>query len=226
MKQQYIFLFTCLAIVAGLMQSFYLFKDHFSPVKEYQLKLSKTERQVERQKLQMALLEAQFVDYRTQVAGLMPGLESLQKNDVQGSALRGLASVSQKSLEPIELSGGLLAQAKSEFKKGNYKSTISDINKLISKYPTSPLVVEAHFFLAESYYLNGQSQECMDVVDRMMSHYPEHELTGYIMLRMGQVLASRNRGEEAQEVFSVIEAKFSKQKDLAVQARRLAQSLE
>lgn len=230
MKQQYLFLFTCLAIVAGLMQSYYIFKDYFSPVREYQLKISQQEREVERQKLQMALLESQFIDYRTEVAGLIPSFESLQKNNPEQSALRGLASVSQQPVDALtdslDLSNGILNQAKADFKKGNYKSSILELNKLISKYPTSPAIVEGYFFLAESYYLNGQSQECMDIVDRMMVHYPEHELTGYIMLRMGQVLAARNRTEDAQEVFAVIESKFAKQKDLVGQAKRLAQSLD
>jgi hypothetical protein len=60
----------------------------------------------------------------------------------------------------------------------------------------------------------------------MMNQFPDHELTGFLMLRMGQVLQAQNRTEEAGEVFRVIESHFAFNHELRGQAKKMSQVLE
>jgi TolA-binding protein len=87
-------------------------------------------------------------------------------------------------------------------------------------------VIQAYFFWAESLYMNHQQQECLDVVDQMMTQFPDHELTGFIMLRMGQILQERSRTEEAAEVFKVVRQNFAGNVELKTQADKLLRAIE
>ena len=72
----------------------------------------------------------------------------------------------------------------------------------------------------------GQQQEGLDVIDQMMAQFPQHELTGFIMLRMGQILQIRNRVEEASEVYRLVGHNFPSNHELVSQAGVLAHGLE
>jgi TolA-binding protein len=224
-KGNSLFIIFCLVLTMGLMESYYLFQEHFSPVHENQRQISKLKKQVELKKLEVAELEARIYDFQQQVALQLPALQQIEKSP-KTLPLRSLASVTQKPLEGFELSGILNERAQIEFRKKDFKSSAQTFRSLIQKYPTSPLVIQAYFFLAESLFLSGQQQECLDIIDQMISLYPDQELTGFIMLRMGQVLQVRNRSEEAGEVYRTVMQAFASNLELRNQAQKLMQSVD
>ena len=61
---------------------------------------------------------------------------------------------------------------------------------------------------------------------RALFNYPDNELTGFIMLRMGQIFESRERKNEALEVYRVVMDNFKDSADLKTQAGMLARKLE
>ncbi len=175
------------------------------------------------QKLLTALAQAQLEDFKSSVATILPN--KINGTDLQSHQLRSLASV-VKDGEPLDLSTVLLEKAKSEFRRGNFKASSKVLKELIQKYPSSPVIVDAYFFAAESFYMNGQSEECLDFVDQMMIQFPENELTGFIMLRMAQIMQSRNQGDEASEVYRIVINNFKGNKDLQKQAEKLLATVE
>ncbi len=224
-KQNFLFVTVCLVLVTGIMQSYFLFEQHFSPHKDDQKKIEALREVVEEKNLRIAQLETQLVDFQQEVAAQLPALKKVSPTP-KTFQLRSLASVMQKPLDAFEMSGVLSEKARAEFRHGDFKSSAKSFAQLTQKYPTSPLVIQAYFFWAESLYMNQQPQECLDVIDQMMTHFPNHELTGFIMLRMGQILQARSRTEEAAEVFKLVSQNFAGNSELKVQAERLSKSIE
>lgn len=209
----------------GLMQSFFTFQNYFSPHKADMQKNAILKESLEREKLKVTQLESQVVDFQQEIAIQLPALDKI-KGEPSKFQIRNLASITQKPLSAFDMSSPLIERARSQFRNENYKAASQAFREVTQKFPTSPLVVEAYFFWAESLFLNKQTQECLDVVDLMMTQFPQHELTGFIMLRMGQVLQSRNRPEEAQEVFRAVGKAFSANQELRLQADKLAKVVE
>ncbi len=224
-KQNFLFLVFSLVLLSGLMQSYQMFEKHFSPAKDDQRKIAQLEEALQQKELQVAGLESQIVDFQQEVAAQLPALKRIDGTP-RTFQLRSLASVTQKPLEAFEMSGALSEKARAEFRRGDFKSSAHSFSMLTQKFPTSPLVIQAYFFWAESLFMNQQQQECLDVIDQMMTQFPEHELTGFIMLRMGQILQARSRTEEAAEVYKVVSKNFAANAELKTQAQKLFKSIE
>jgi len=224
-KQNFLFLTMCLVVLTGLMQGYFLFERHFDPHKDDAKKIARLKEALEEKNLQIAELESQLVDFRQEVAAQLPALKKIDPNP-KTFQLRSLASVTQKPVDAFEMSGTLSEKARAEFRRGDFAGSAKSFASLTQKYPTSPLVIQAYFFWAESLYMNNQQQECLDVVDQMMTQFPDHELTGFIMLRMGQILQTRSRTEEAAEVYKVVRKNFAANSELKNQAEKLSRSIE
>jgi len=227
-NQNFLFIIFCLVLTVGLMESYALFKDHFSSRKEDSQKISSLRENLEREKLQVAELRSQIYDFQQEVAAQLPALEKIDKLSPgpQSFQLRSLASVSQKPTSSWELSSPLSAQGLAEFRKKDYSAAAKIFLEITQKYPTSPKIIEAYFFLGESYFLGAKSQECLDIVQEMMTQFPDNELTGFMMLRMGQILQGRGRSEEATEVYKTVAKFFPANQELKNQALTLAKSVE
>lgn len=223
-KQNFLFVTFCLVLTTGLMQSYHLFQEFFSPEKNHLKQISTLKQTVEEKDLRIAELENQIFDYQQQVAATLPALKKIKKKP-ETLQLRSLASVSQKPIEAFQMSDLLAERARAEFRKGDYAGAAHSFSTLTQKFPTSPLAIQAYFFWAESLFLSQKHQECLDVIDQMMTQFPDHELTGFIMLRMGQILQTRSRAEEAEEVFRTVKKNFASNHELKVQAEKLALSL-
>ena len=224
-KQNFLFVVFCLVLLSGIMQSYMVFEKHFSPEKSQQKKIAKLERQITESKILLAQAQLQYADLQQELAEAMPPLQSIEKT-VRKFPLRNIASVSQVKIEGIDLSGVIMERAKSEFRKKDYALAIQSFKNLIEKYPASVKVVEAYFFVAESLFLSQKYPDCLEVIDKMMVQFPEHELTGFIMLRMGQILQQKNRPDEAIEVFRTVEVNFKSNFELRDQAIKLAKAVE
>ena len=88
------------------------------------------------------------------------------------------------------------------------------------------MIPEVLFFQAESLFLLSDYVESLKVMDQLMMQFPQNELTGFIMLRMAQIMQARNQNEKAAEVYSLIMDRFKSSRDLKQQAEKLLASLE
>ncbi len=224
-KQNFLFITFCMVLITGLMLSYFKFKEYFSPHRDDFRKITQLKQTVEEKDLAIAALQSQLIDFHQEVAAQIPALKRIEKIP-RTFQMRNLASVTQTPTESFEMSGALSEKARAEFRSGDFKASANRLSKLVQKYPTSPVVVEAYFFWGESLFMTGQHPECLDVVDQMMTLFPEHELTGFLMLRMGQILQSRNRGEEASEVYRIVKQNFSFNSELKLQAQKLSETVE
>lgn len=226
-QAQSLFLIFTLILLIGLVEANHVFQRHFSGETALVEKVSRLEKNVEKEKLKLSLAQNQLIDFQSEIAqyvdkGDLKSLADAQykKKNIL-STLRLPASTSE-----IDMSSAVMSRGKDDFIKNKYLSAIESFKEIVRKYPSSPQVIEANFMLAESYFLAQKPEDCLDVVDKMMIHYPDHDLTGFIMLRMGQILQSRKRSVEAVRVYQIIIEKFKKNEILTKQARELLKSTE
>lgn len=189
-----------------------MFEKTFGDERFLQSELARQDRKTELKKLEIVKLQNQLQDVQTQVA----------KNGGEwAGSMRLPASESQ-----IDLSGVEFQAANKAFKEHDYVKAKKLFHKYIENFPVGEQIVQAHFMLAESLFRSSDLEGCLEVVDIMISQYPENELTGFIMLRMGQIFQVRNRSEEAIEIYEIVNDKFRASKSLAEQSQALLRSVQ
>ncbi|WP_295900755.1 outer membrane protein assembly factor BamD [uncultured Bdellovibrio sp.] len=222
-NQNSLFVVFCLCLTVGIMAAYAGFVGHFNGHDQYELRLAQLQKQVEKEKFNNALLTYQLKDFQQSVAQVLPDDKKLQAN----YELRNFAAVvrSPASEDAIDLSAVLYEKGKKYFNDKDYDKAIKEFNGLLDKFPLSQHGVEAHFFIAESYFLKKDFRSSLTEIDNMVTQFPQHDLTGFILLRMGQISELNNQTEEASEIYKTVSKNF-KNEDLKKQARKLAQSVE
>jgi len=219
-RANFLFISFCLGLLAVLIQVNSYFQNYFSDAKEYIHLSHKLRFENEKEKLRTALARNQLKDLEQDIARILPTSE-LRVTTAKNYQLKQIASSLRvpASEEGVDLSSVLMEKGKSELKGDRHESAVQIFKEVIQKYPVSTQVVEAHFLLGESYFQTGQYDECLDTVYDMMSHFPQNEMTGYLMLRNAQILSQRKRSAEAAELYRVIIRQFPSSDSL----RRLAE---
>lgn len=214
-----------LCLTTGLLGVYAYFVDHFSKGSVQKSEMVLLQRELEQERLKVSLLEYQLQDLHQSVGFLLPAQDKIKDYKLAniGAAVRGPASVNGSV--GIDLSGALFERAKDYFNDKNYGQAVATFKKILSQYPLSIHTVEAQFFIAESYFLTQDYQSSLAVINTMVQHYPHHELTGFILLRLGQINQINNQTESAKEVYSTVLRSFEN-KGLKKQAQALLTSAE
>ncbi len=222
-NQNSLFVVFCLCLTVGLLGVYNIFIGYFNGHQEYEIRLSSLQKQVDNEKFNNSILSYQLRDFQQTVAQVLPDNKKLQAK----YELKNLASSvrSPASDEAIDLSPVIFEKGKKFFNSQSYDKAIQSFSDLVEKYPLSNHSVEARFFIAESYFLKKDYKSCLQEIDTMVSQYPDNDLTGFILLRMGQISEINNQTEEASEVYQAVRKNFKNDK-LKQQARNLAQSVE
>ncbi len=222
-NQNSFFIIFCLCITAGFLGLYSVFVGHFNGHEQYEMRLADLQKQVEKERFNNSLLTYQLKDFQQSVAQVLPNDKTLQAK----YELRNLASVvrAPASDESLDLSSVFYEKGKKYFNSKDYDKAIQEFSRLLNKYPLSSHGVEARFFIAESYFLKKDFRSSLSEIDTMVTQYPQHDLTGFILLRMGQISELNNQTEEASEIYKTVFKNF-KNEDLKRQAKKLAQSVE
>lgn len=222
-NQNSLFVVFCLCLTVGFLGAYAAFVGHFNGHEEYELKLISLQKQVEKEKFSNSLLTYQLKDFQQTVAQVLPEEGKLQAK----YELRNLSAVTRipASEAALDLSGVIYEKGKRYFNNRDYERAIGEFTQILEKYPLSRHSVEARFFIAESYFLKRDFHSSLAQIDEMVTHYPQHDLTGFILLRMGQISEINSQPAEAAEVYKTVATNFVNP-DLKKQARKLAQSVE
>ncbi len=221
-----LFVIVCLSITVGLLWGYNEFTNYFNQGKEYQVQVHQLRQQVEREEFKNALLQNQLTDFKQSVAAVLPPNSEI-KNDIAGYEMKNFASALRvpASEAQIDLSGLVFEKGKKFFKEQKYEKAIKEFRKVLDEYPLSRYKVESHFFITEGYFLQKDYKNSLDLIDQMLQQYPDNDLTGFVMLRMGQISELNNRLEEASEVYKTVQTHF-KNDQLRAQARKLFEGVQ
>jgi len=212
-----------LILTLGWGHAYSVFREHFNGKEFLQKRVAQLQEKLEKQKLKTGIASYQLRDYQQSVAMLLPAagkqLGSYQE--------RSLASVTvepdQEKLQ-IDFSSSLFEKGKKSFREGDYETSNETFKEIIRRFPVSTHLVEAYFLLAEGKYNSGEIEDCLDTIENMITLFPEHDLTGFALIRMGQIFASRDRVEDAEQVFKAVINNFDNP-GLKDQARKLIKEM-
>lgn len=208
-------------LLVSLVALFGFFKNHFSGKTELQHQVVRLRQNLESEKMRALLSEHAALDFRQQVATVLPEVLEKTRTGDRFYSVRNLASVvgveraDKKVIEIVRLQ---YEQARRDFRDQRYAKAADRLKLLVRDQPLGLDVIEAHFLLAESLYQLGKYQDVILVVSDMVELFPESDLTGFILLRLGQIYEQQDRMEDAQEMYRIILTSYAEPR-LVQQAR-------
>ncbi|NQZ18693.1 MAG: outer membrane protein assembly factor BamD [Bdellovibrionales bacterium] len=170
-------------------------------------------KKVAREQLKKLIALGKFADFKQEVAVLIPEMIiEKRKAEAEKQKLRDMASVIPH--EPThEISLGFTAEkilnmGKEKVKKREYKEGVQILERLIHKFPDSHHVVEAHYLIIEAFARQEKNSLVVDHVEKMVELFPENRLTGFALLKVGDVYEIDGRHEDAIRIYKTIVAVY------------------
>lgn len=199
--------FFALVLSGFYLQAYWVMRERYNEVPELTRRLELSEERLAQEKFRLSLQEEQIRAFKMDVAATLP--PSL-KGVVQPSKLyqmRNLASVMKQGRN--ESVTGMVAETlfstgKILFRDGHYDRSNRLFKKLIERYGYATQAIEAHFLLAEGQYQMGDMEGATNTIHSMIELFPESELTGFAMIRLGQIFESRDRYEDAVQIYRTV----------------------
>lgn len=185
------------------------------------------ERQLQKEKLRSELAQNELLGFQAQIAQLLPRLDQLNLSDAGQNDLAQLvvASRAPAAVQKLKLSELQFEAAREEFRNKNYSEVVSRLRGYIAESP-GRRQVEAHALLAESYFLLGDDENSLKVMQTMIQLFPDHSLTGLVLLRMGQILEKKKRNQEAQVLYRMLRDSFPRNSAIQDQVKARLESEE
>jgi TolA-binding protein len=215
--------FLCLILVltACWMQVYARAREIFNGVSEFKGEISQLKAHNESEHLIMALEREQFLEFRQNVATLMPDALKHKGMGEQGYPYRSLAStISRGDAEKVRgaIAKTIFESGKEHFRKKEFAKAQHAFKQIIDGYGFTPYVTESYFLLSESQFQQNDLEDCTRTIQQMVELFPSHELTGFALVRLGRVYEMQNRNEEAVEIYKTVLRSYP-QRDVASQAK-------
>ncbi len=198
--------FACLLFLAEVRGTINGAKEHKELAKFWKSKVA-------REQLKKLIALGKVADFKQDVALLLP--EKIKGESIQArkQKLRDLASVipheNQMEINLSLSASKMLAQGKEHIKKRRYDEGIKVLEKMISEFPDSHHVVEAHYLIIEGFFNQEKNIPVITWVERMVELFPENRLTGYALLKVGGLYEIDGRKEDAIKIYKTIVAVYS-----------------
>jgi TolA-binding protein len=223
-----LFLVTVLTITTAFAGFYVQLREYFNPLKESQAKVAFLQKKIEEERFKHLLTSYDLADFKSYVGTILP--EAIQKKGAgeKSYQLRTLASVVQSgSSESISALKGktLFESGKQNFRLKKYDEAAKAFQSLLQNHAYSPNIPEALFLLVESKFMLKQYEDCIVYTNKMLDVYPELELTGYAMLRLGKVYELEDQAENAIEVYKTVLQAFTN-KDLILSAQESLRAVQ
>ena len=205
-----VFLTFSMMIVTLLILAHALFRETLSPVNRLEVKVEQLEKQKRESDFHAQLAQSRLADYQQDVATLLPSvLNSKTADDAKSYPLRQMASVvTEPDGFAMERASGLMEKGKELFRDHDYEKSSRIFNQVINKYPDSAHLPEAFFLRAESQYMTKDFEAAIVSIEKMVDVFPDNELTGYALLRLGNIFEAQDRLEDASDIYRALIANF------------------
>ena len=217
------FSFWILILTVGMLFLFFSVQAHLSEKHGLRREVHNLKAQLKREEMKTQLAHYQMRDFQQTVAALLP---SASKNlgDYQKRTIASLVVEPDLEKVKIDLSSSWFEKGKAAFRESDFENAISNFKTMVEKYPLSKYTIDAYFLLVESRFQAREIDDCIDTIDLMVTLFPEHDLTGFALIRLGQIFASRDRLEDAEQVYRLTLREF-KNSDVHEQAQRLLKEI-
>jgi TolA-binding protein len=209
-------------MLVGWMQFYAAVRERFNGISDYKAEIATLRSRNEEEHLAMALEQEQFLEFRQNVATLMPDV--LKKNGLgeEGYPFRSLAStITRGEADQVRqaIAKTLFERGKEYFRKKEYQKSTRLFKQIADKYSFTPYVAESYFLRSESHFQMNELEESTTVIQQMVELFPHHELTGFALIRLGRIYEIQNRNEEAVDIYKTVLRSYP-QRDVASQAKK------
>ncbi len=180
-----------------------LFLAHFSDTTSYEKTIANLSLENQRNLLEIEMQEIEMQEFKQEVADIIPEYSNAPK-DYSG---RQLASVLGGYVNPPideSLSKILLRRAKSLYNEKDFVKAKKALKKYITKYPHSTFVPESYLMLLNIEFKNKNYEQTMKYIDKLVSSYPDNEITAYGLLVLGEIMERQERIEDASVLYKTI----------------------
>ncbi len=186
------------------------------------------ERQVASERLARIVAEERMLEFRVEVARILPSVLKDKGEGERGFPLRDLASVLQGSdsneIHQVVVQS-MFERAQNLFKNRQYARANTILRKIVEDYSYSIYVPRSYFLLAEGLFQQSEFENFTGVVESMIKLFPSHELTGFILIRLGNLYEMERRFEDAVDLYRKVLRSYP-YRDVASQAKESLQGIE
>lgn len=177
---------------------------------------------------QVAQLEAQVRDLNKSYASLEARVNqgNLPGPPTAGTEIGSQTGGTEIGSVDLQTEDYIFNQGYSDLSQGNYSGSREQFKLFLSKYPNSSRASDATYWIAESYYRQGEFEEAILEYQKFIDSYPKDDRVPLSYLKQGLSLIEIGREEEAKLFFQTLidkypqseEAKTAKEKirELAV----------
>ena len=222
------FLSFILVLTVGWMQFYASVRETYNGISEYKAQVEHLKKEFAQQQQERDMDQEHFLEFRENVAALLPDVLKEKAEGEEGYPYRSLAStISKKDSEGIRkaIAKTLFERGKEHFKHNEFAKANRAFQQVINKFGFTQYVTESYFLMAEGYFQSNEMEECTTIVQQMVELFPQHELTGFAMIRLGRIYEIQNRNEEAVDIYKTV-LKSYPQRDVASQARASLRGVE
>ncbi len=140
----------------------------------------------------------------------------------------GTEGGSEVSAIDVETEDFIFNKGYTDLSEGNYSGSREQFKLFLSKYPDSSKANDAAYWIAESYYRQGEFEEAILEYQKFIDSYPKDDRVPLSYLKQGFSLVEIGREEEAKLFFQTLidkypqseEAKTAKEKIRELEVKR------
>ena len=185
--------------------------------------------QVRALKVARSLDREALLEFRQNVATLMPDALRTLGRGRAGYPVRALASVVSPGVIDDStraiIAQTLFERGKKLFEQKKYADSNKVFEQMTQRYSYTSYVIESYFLLAEGQYQIGELQSAVLTINHMIELFPQDEMSGFAMVRLGHIFQERNHNDQAVDVYKTVMRTFP-QRDVAAQAKASLRGVE
>lgn len=212
MRNRALFTITFISVLSFWQYAWFSFKHYYSGIEEAKQEIKSLQEELVLQAELNSLYQFKFSEFKQEVASVLvdysPDKSLPFSTENKGRELASVLSVSVPEKAISGLVEERINRAADAFDEGNYALAIELSDGIVKDSPVSSNLIRAYFILAESLYQTRKFSESLEVTNKMMELFPEHDLTGFSMLRVGQILLTRQRQKDAAFTFRLVADTF------------------
>lgn len=176
-----------------------------------------------------AQLQQQVNQLEEQVKDLNRSYAGLEARVNQDSSLTGLPTTPEVGSEGgaeltslnLETEDYIFNQGYNELSEGDYSGSREQFKLFLSKYPDSSKASDATYWIAESYYRQGEFEEAILEYQKFIDSYPKDERVPLSYLKQGLSLIEIGREEEAKLFFQTLIDKYPQSEEASTAKEKI-----
>lgn len=127
---------------------------------------------------------------------------------VVGSEVGSVTPSLDEQTIDVETEDYVFNQGYTDLSEGNYSGSRQQFKLFLSKYPNSSKASDATYWIAESYYRQGEFEEAILEYQKFIDSYPKDDRVPLSYLKQGLSLIEIGREEEAKLFFQTLIDKY------------------